>query len=215
MVFLIPYIFGSSVMVDIATAGSTRRAQPGVLLPAEPWRHGRVRAPILLRLPHLNDWRGEDIIIGLGDIIIPGLLLSYALRTDYTLLRGPNARAAKGRVGYWIVALVGYFLALGITNMAVSWRYRWASRPSCTSSRSPWGPSARSRTRAGSCRPCGLDGRWRLLHVGMAREMEQEVDKDSDSNPECTTSHGPGWGGLAALEAGAGPPKRSSFRYWA
>jgi hypothetical protein len=124
MVFLTPYIFGSSVMAEIAMAGSTQavpnqacycRLNPGDTAVCGPGE----TIPILLRLPHLNDWRGGDSILGLGDIAIPGLLLSYALRTDYTLPRGPNARAAKGRVGYWTVALVGYFLGLGITHLAI------------------------------------------------------------------------------------------------
>jgi hypothetical protein len=130
MVFLTPHIFGSSVMAEVVTAGSTQavpnqamfnqacycRLNPGDTAVCGP----EETMPILLRLPHLNDWRGGDSMLGLGDIVIPGLLLSYALRTDYTLLRGPNARAAKGRVGYWLVALVGYFLGLGIRIMAVA-----------------------------------------------------------------------------------------------
>jgi hypothetical protein len=82
---------------------------------------GRGMMPILLCLPHLNDWREAGrAFLGWATLSSPGLLLSYVLRTDYTLLRGPNARAAKGCVGYWTVALVGYFIGLGITIMAVA-----------------------------------------------------------------------------------------------
>merc|ERR1719491_453909 len=38
--------------------------------------------PTHLSLPRINDYRGGMSLLGLGDIILPGLLLSFAVRLD-------------------------------------------------------------------------------------------------------------------------------------
>jgi len=101
MVFLTPWLFGGhSVMIDVATAGAPTpvaneacycRLHPqdaGVCGPGE-------TMPILLRLPRLDDYRGGSSMLGLGDIVLPGLLLSFALRADYEGMRGQAARAGS------------------------------------------------------------------------------------------------------------------------
>jgi signal peptide peptidase-like protein 2B len=100
MVFLTPFIFGTSVMVDVATAGQPQQvSNPACYCRLNPSDDsvcgvGEVM-PILLRLPRLNDYRGGFSMLGLGDIVLPGLLLSYALRTDYELARGLHIRAGS------------------------------------------------------------------------------------------------------------------------
>jgi len=100
MVFLTPFIFGSSVMVDVATAGQPQQVtNPACYCRLNPSDDnvcgvGEVM-PILLRLPRMNDYRGGFSMLGLGDIVLPGLLLSYALRTDYELARGLHPRASS------------------------------------------------------------------------------------------------------------------------
>ena len=100
MVFLTPFIFGSSVMVDVATAGQPQQVtNPACYCRLNPNDDsvcgvGEVM-PILLRLPRMNDYRGGFSMLGLGDIVLPGLLLSYALRTDYELARGLHPRAGS------------------------------------------------------------------------------------------------------------------------
>lgn len=142
MVFITPYLFGSSVMIDVATAGQPQpvanqacycRLNPTDVLTCGPGE----RMPILLMLPRMNDWRGGYSMLGLGDIVIPGLLLSYCLRWDYDSARGLGARGANGLdnnaggavvammmkgklMGYWPVAVIGYVLGLACANMAVS-----------------------------------------------------------------------------------------------
>ncbi|CAH0489103.1 unnamed protein product [Peronospora farinosa] len=39
--------------------------------------------PILLRVPKLLDWRAGSSLLGLGDIVLPGLLLVFCARYDY------------------------------------------------------------------------------------------------------------------------------------
>lgn len=91
MVFLTPFIFGTSVMVDVATAGGAPaaytagdqacycRAHPTDATYCAPTEY----LPILLRLPRSSDYRGGYAMLGLGDVVLPGLLLALALRQDY------------------------------------------------------------------------------------------------------------------------------------
>lgn len=43
--------------------------------------------PMLLELPRLWDYTGGYAMLGLGDIVIPGLLLSFAHRYDLSVSR--------------------------------------------------------------------------------------------------------------------------------
>ncbi|GLE01957.1 hypothetical protein PINS_up010795 [Pythium insidiosum] len=118
-VFLSPLVFGSSVMTDVATGGApayTRDDYPGVdyceryptfaaCLDPEPM-------PMLLLLPRVFDWRGGMSLLGLGDIILPGLLLSFALRFDYS----PQSLGEN----YFRTVAIGYAVGLGLANVAVS-----------------------------------------------------------------------------------------------
>lgn len=122
-VFITPYIFGSSVMMDVATAGTPNQVANQAcycrLHPDDRNTCGPGEAmPILLRIPRLNDFRGGYSMLGLGDIVIPGLLLSFLLRTDYAV-RGPLRILQKGRVKYWTFGILGYFFGLAFANIAV------------------------------------------------------------------------------------------------
>lgn len=158
MVFLTPYIFGSSVMLDVATAGIP---QPPAATPdwacycrehpddTRSCGAGEMM-PILLRVPRIGDYRGGYAMLGLGDIVIPGILLSFALRLDLSLklLRrrrdgaaagGASASAIAATAGngggsggavarwceavtstYWPTTVVGYAMGLAAANLAVS-----------------------------------------------------------------------------------------------
>jgi hypothetical protein len=90
MVFLSPYVFGGdSVMISVATAGAPQtegisnlacycREHPEDTRACGPGEY----MPILFRIPRLNDWRGGYAMLGLGDIILPGLMVALALRKD-------------------------------------------------------------------------------------------------------------------------------------
>ena len=93
-VFLSPLVFGHSVMIQVATGG-----QAGV--PVKDTNTGdsycddfcnfhsesarcpdHEALPMLFRIPRMQDWRGGAAMLGLGDIVLPGLLLSFLLRYD-------------------------------------------------------------------------------------------------------------------------------------
>merc|ERR1712187_645143 len=76
-VFLSPLIFKKSVMIEVATGGGTGQS-----------------VPMVLKIPSFStDLPGQFKILGLGDIAIPGLLISLLLRHDRL------KRAARG-TGY-------------------------------------------------------------------------------------------------------------------
>ncbi|KAG9406079.1 Signal peptide peptidase-like 2A [Aphanomyces cochlioides] len=124
-VFVTPLIFGRSVMVDVATGGpsaSTKAGYPGSdfcerypsykpCIDPEP-------LPMLLIFPRLGDWRGGEAMLGLGDIVLPGLLLCFALRFDYSReVHLKQTEVVMHR--YYIVTCIGYVVGLFCANLAV------------------------------------------------------------------------------------------------
>ncbi|KAL4141088.1 hypothetical protein PRNP1_014210 [Phytophthora ramorum] len=114
-VFLSPIFFGSSVMEDVATGGPaayTKSGYPGVdyceRYPQYPACVDPEPMPMLLVLPRVLDWSGGVSMLGLGDIILPGMLLSFSLRFDYS--QGTN---------YFQLLAVGYAAGLALANIAV------------------------------------------------------------------------------------------------
>ncbi|CAH0492556.1 unnamed protein product [Peronospora farinosa] len=115
-VFLSPLFFGSSIMEDVATGGPaayTKRDYPGVdyceRYPEYPACVDPEPMPMLLVLPRILEWTGGVSMLGLGDIILPGMLLSFTLRFDY----------AQGLTNYFRLMAVGYAAGLGLANLAV------------------------------------------------------------------------------------------------
>ena len=94
-VFLSPYFFSSSVMQTVAQGGSTGES-----------------VPMLLRLPRIQDELGGQTMLGLGDIALPGLLISYLLRFDYQMGYGWLR-------GYFGMSVVGYGAGLLLTYVAL------------------------------------------------------------------------------------------------
>lgn len=95
-VFLSPMIFKKSVMIEVATGGGTGQS-----------------VPMVLKIPALSgDLPGQFKILGLGDIAIPGLLISLLLRHD--LVKG------YGRCGgYFVAGVVGYAVGLLATFVSL------------------------------------------------------------------------------------------------
>ncbi|OWZ16129.1 Signal peptide peptidase [Phytophthora megakarya] len=90
MVFISPYIFNESVMIKVATGGAQHTATGGVSsgyclrYPTDTKHDCRSESmPILLRVPKMLDWRSGSSLLGLGDIVLPGLLLVFCARYDY------------------------------------------------------------------------------------------------------------------------------------
>lgn len=116
-VFLSPIFFGSSVMVDVASGGPaayTKSGYPGVdyceryptysaCVDPEPM-------PMLLVMPRIMNWAGGVSMLGLGDIIMPGMLHSFAQRYDY---------ARGGTKNYFRMMAIGYAVGLALANLAV------------------------------------------------------------------------------------------------
>ncbi|KAG5180775.1 putative growth-on protein GRO10 [Tribonema minus] len=111
-VFLSPFLFSESVMVAVATGGDST-VDP-LTCEKYPDTHGCVvhTLPMLLKLPRIGDYQGGSVMLGLGDIVLPGLLLSFAARFD----------AASGLPlcrGYFVYVAGGYAAGLMMANLAV------------------------------------------------------------------------------------------------
>ncbi|KAL3507174.1 hypothetical protein ACH5RR_032556 [Cinchona calisaya] len=95
-VFLSPYIFHDSVMIVVARGDKA----------------GGESIPMLLRVPRFFDpWGGYDMI-GFGDILFPGLLVSFAYRFD-------KAKKKTVRNGYFLWLAIGYGVGLLFTYLGL------------------------------------------------------------------------------------------------
>ena len=84
-VFVTPLLFhGKSVMITVATSGGPPKADAlwCEKYPDDPDCQGGNPLPMLLTVPKLFDFTGGASLLGLGDIVLPGLLLSFAARLD-------------------------------------------------------------------------------------------------------------------------------------
>eukprot|EP00638_Chattonella_subsalsa_P000540 CAMPEP_0117755468 /NCGR_PEP_ID=MMETSP0947-20121206/13472_1 /TAXON_ID=44440 /ORGANISM="Chattonella subsalsa, Strain CCMP2191" /LENGTH=562 /DNA_ID=CAMNT_0005574813 /DNA_START=348 /DNA_END=2036 /DNA_ORIENTATION=- len=114
-VFISPLIFENSVMVQVATGGEAK-ADPTYCekYPDDEDCQTREQLPMLLLMPRINDYHGGYAMLGLGDIVLPGLLLAFALRYD-TSRRQPLWK------GYFMFMAVGYSVGLIMADVAVYW----------------------------------------------------------------------------------------------
>ncbi|KAL7177046.1 hypothetical protein ACSBR2_030385 [Camellia fascicularis] len=94
-VFLSPYIFNESVMIAVARGDDSGES-----------------IPMLLRVPRLFDpWGGYDMI-GFGDILFPGLLVSFSFRYDKANKKGVLN-------GYFLWVTIGYGVGLLLTYLGL------------------------------------------------------------------------------------------------
>lgn len=138
-VFLTPYIFGESIMETVASGGGG----DAELCEIDPTAHecSSVPLPMLFSFPRLNDYRGGFSMLGLGDIVLPGLLTAFAARLDaskslvstyhircHAAHRGdhnmPNTLRQEGflhrfRSGYFFTITIAYAVGLFFANVAV------------------------------------------------------------------------------------------------
>ncbi|KAJ4954567.1 hypothetical protein NE237_011350 [Protea cynaroides] len=95
-VFVSPYFFGESVMIAVAR-GDSRSGES---------------IPMLLKFPRVFDPWGGYSMIGFGDILFPGLLVSFTFRYDRS--------NKKGIVnGYFLWSTIGYGIGLLITYLGL------------------------------------------------------------------------------------------------
>lgn len=96
-VFISPLFFSSSVMVTVATGGDS-----GEMI------------PMLIRIPHFHELLGGYAMLGLGDMVLPGLLMSFFLRFDYQHLQQTPLWK-----GYFSFSLFMYTIGMVICNIAL------------------------------------------------------------------------------------------------
>lgn len=95
-VFLSPLIFHESVMIAVARGDNS----------------GGEAIPMLLRVPRFFDpWGGYDMI-GFGDILFPGLLISFSFRYDKAQKKGILN-------GYFLWLIFGYGVGLFLTYLGL------------------------------------------------------------------------------------------------
>ena len=92
-VFCSSYFFGDNVMVSVATG---------------------LDIPIKILVPLFLPGGGEDefTLIGLGDIVLPGLLICFALRFD-------DYKGLEWNTGYFAWTMVGYIVGLTVCEVVV------------------------------------------------------------------------------------------------
>jgi Signal peptide peptidase len=132
-VFITPLIFkGESVMITVATSGGPPKADPSWCekYPDDADCQGGDPLPMLLTIPRVNDYLGGSSLLGLGDIVLPGLLLSFAARMDAAKSfmgivggGGDTLNNKKGCSacfsGYFYALVVAYAIGLFMANAAV------------------------------------------------------------------------------------------------
>lgn len=145
-VFVTPLLtkHGESIMVNVATSGGPPKADPSW---CEKYPHaadcqGGDPLPMLFAMPRIGDYQGGCSMLGLGDIVLPGLLLSFASRYDESkrlmgLVSGGSGRVANNacpdssrskascflccccKNGYFGPVVVAYAIGLMMANTAV------------------------------------------------------------------------------------------------
>jgi len=132
-VFVTPYLTqgGRSIMVDVATSGGQPKADPSFCekYPDDKDCQGGDPLPMLLTVPRIFDYAGSSSLLGLGDIVLPGLLMSFAARFDEAkkfigARRGGSHNTSieicsEKKGGYFIPLVVAYAVGLGMANAAV------------------------------------------------------------------------------------------------
>ena len=120
-----PLIFGDSVMLSVAS-GSTEVDSSGTLADDENYCEkypdndacATSTLPMLLYIPAFWTWDSDnDAMLGLGDIVLPGLLLVWAAR--YDLRRYGSLYTEKAGNGYFPMVAAGYAIGLCLAEITV------------------------------------------------------------------------------------------------
>mmetsp|Transcript_24426 Transcript_24426/g.37691 ORF Transcript_24426/g.37691 Transcript_24426/m.37691 type:complete len:748 (-) Transcript_24426:534-2777(-) len=136
-VFISPLLFDSSVMITVATSGGPPTADPTWCekYPDSDGCEGGDPLPMLLTFPRLGSYQGGASMLGLGDIVLPGLLLSFACRFDEAKRLVGFSGGGRGSGGsctswdsdgyccslrgYFVPVCIAYALGLMMANVAV------------------------------------------------------------------------------------------------
>jgi len=112
-VFITPFLFsGQSIMVTVATSGGPPSAGPQYCekYPLDKDCQGGDPLPMLFTIPRVGDYMGGASLLGLGDVVLPGLLVSFAARLD----------AAKRLIAFHPATITNY--DVGNTRVIHAWR---------------------------------------------------------------------------------------------
>lgn len=119
-VFISPYFFDSSVMVEVATGPTTAHDDENYCekYPTDDTCQ-TTQLPMLLVVPTFSSYESTESMLGLGDIVLPGLLLVWCARLD--MRRYGSLSSESASKGYLPMALLGYALGLLVANLAVDY----------------------------------------------------------------------------------------------
>jgi signal peptide peptidase-like protein 2B len=119
-VFISPYIFDSSVMVQVATGPSTTHDDENF---CEKYPDDETcqttELPMLLVVPTFSSYLSSESMLGLGDIVLPGLLLVWTARLD--MRRYGSLSSENASKGYFPMCLFSYAVGLLAANVAVEY----------------------------------------------------------------------------------------------
>lgn len=101
-VYISPVIFGSNVMVAVASGGGNVRVEGSEV--------SHETMPMVLRIPLIFSVFGGQALLGLGDLIIPGLLVSFCMRYDYCM-------GYPLSCNYFCAASISYAVGLLLANV--------------------------------------------------------------------------------------------------
>jgi len=120
-VFISPYFFSSSVMISVATGGDTATHDDENYCEKYPDDVDceSTTLPMLLIVPSISTYYSSESILGLGDIVLPGLLAVWAAR--YDLRRYGTLQSEQASKGYFPMVMFGYAAGLMAANFAVSY----------------------------------------------------------------------------------------------
>lgn len=120
-VFISPYIFGGSVMLKVASGGSSSSTHGDPNFCDKYPTNSDCQTstlPMMLMMPAWDSYLSIDSILGLGDVILPGLLLVWAARCDLRQFSS-SSTFWRRRNGFFIMAMVGYLVGLLLADCAV------------------------------------------------------------------------------------------------
>jgi len=131
-VFITPHLFGESIMVTVATGGGQEQDPHHCEKYPSEGDCNNTPLPMLFAIPRINDWRGGLSMLGLGDIVLPGLICCFAARLDAAkdLMNSLHAGESSQFLptekyictlfsGYFPSIIIAYAMGLILANIAV------------------------------------------------------------------------------------------------
>ena len=120
--FVSPYIFGSSVMVKVASSETSESVKNDENYCEKYPTSDDCKSdqlPMMFIVPPIDSYYSGDSILGLGDVVIPGLLLAWAARVDTRRYGSLYFASLNG--GFFVMTLAAYGCGLILADVAVSY----------------------------------------------------------------------------------------------